>query len=139
MNKTVCLCASFRFFKELTKVSRVLTKKGVICLTPKPFKFRDQEHPAYFCNMWDDLSHSDKLKVSQEAELDYLEKVDKADILYVINPSGYVGKSVLFEVGYAFAKGKVIFFQEPVQDFAIMGLVQRIATTEDVVKFIEAE
>ena len=39
MNKTVCLCGSFRFIKELTKVARELTSKGVICLIPKPFKF----------------------------------------------------------------------------------------------------
>ena len=139
MGKIVCLCGSFRFFKEISKVAKFLADKGVFCYTPQPFKFRDQEHPVYFSNKWDKLSYSDKLKISREAELAYLEKVDKADIIFVINPSGYVGKSVIFEVGYAFGKGKLIFFQEPIQDFAIMGIVQRIATSEGLLRIIKEE
>jgi hypothetical protein len=137
MGRTVCLCGSFRFFDKISEVERFLTKRGIVCYVPHPFRFRDQQHPSYFRNEWDSLSRSDKLNVSKQAEQTYFEKIDKAVFLYVVNPSGYVGKSVILEIGYAFAKGKLIYSLEPIQDFVVMGLVQGTATPEDLVRILE--
>jgi len=137
--KKVCLCGSFRFFDQIVQVERFLTNKGVACYAPRPFQFRDQQHPSYFGNEWDSLSYSEKLNESKQAERAYLEKIDKADVVYVINPSGYVGKSVIFEMGYACAKGKIIYSLEPIEDFVVMSLVQQTISPEDLVKILKGE
>jgi nucleoside 2-deoxyribosyltransferase len=132
MDKRVCLCGSFRFFVKIREIEALLTSSGIFCFSPQPFEFRDGSNPSYFKDKWDLLSYEEKLDVSRDAEQSFLEKIDKADVLYVINPSGYVGSSVLFEIGYAFAKEKLIFSMEPIQDHAIRGLVKRTATPEDI-------
>lgn len=76
------------------------------------------------------MSYADKLILSGKAEQTYLEKLEKADFIYVINPAGYVGSSVLFEIGYALAKGKEVYTLEPIQDYAIMGLIKRTVSTD---------
>ena len=137
--KKVCLCGSFRFFDQIVEVERFLTKRGVVWYAPRPFQFRDQQHPSYFGNEWDSLSYSEKLNESKQAERAYLEKVDSTDVVYVINPSGYVGKSVIFELGYACAKGKIIYTLEPIEDFAVMSLVRQTISPEDLVRILKEE
>lgn len=137
--KSVCLCGSFRFFNRIVEIESFLSGKGVVCYTPHPFQFRDQQHPAYFGNGWDSLPYAEKLSESQQAEQEYLGKIDKADVLYVVNPSGYVGKSVIFEMGYAYAKEKVICSLEPIEDFAVMSLVHKTFSPEDLIKFLTEE
>jgi nucleoside 2-deoxyribosyltransferase len=38
-----------------------------------------------------------------------LGKIDEADVVYVVNPEGYVGKSVCVDIGYAYARSKPIY------------------------------
>jgi nucleoside 2-deoxyribosyltransferase len=123
----------------IKKVENLLIERGIDCCAPYPFKFRDQKHPSYFENGWDALSNSEKLNESKQAEQGYLKKIDEADVLYVVNPSGYVGSSVVFEMGYAFAKGKAVYSLEPIGDFAVMSLVQRTISPEDLVKILRKE
>jgi hypothetical protein len=137
MGKKVCLCGSFRFFDRIVEIERLLVGGGVTCNAPRPFEYRNNVQPAYFENKWDLLSYEDKLIVSKEAEQTFLEKIEKADILYVINPSGYIGTSVLFEIGYAFAKGKLVYSLEPIQDYAIMGLIKGTATPEALMQLLK--
>lgn len=133
MGKKVCLCGSFKFFTKMIEVEKLLVDKGVTCDTPRPFEFRDQLQPSCFEKTWDYLPYEDKLAFSRKAEQTYLEKLEEADIIYVINPSGYVGTSVLFEIGYALARGKDVYSLEPIQDYAIMGLIKRAVTPDALV------
>jgi len=52
-----------------------------------------------------------------------LEKIDKAEVVYVVNPDGYVGKSVSVDLGYAYARNKAVYVMHPVNDPPIMDLV----------------
>jgi hypothetical protein len=38
-----------------------------------------------------------------------LKKIDDADVVYAVNPGGYIGKSVSVDVGYAYARNKSIY------------------------------
>jgi len=38
-----------------------------------------------------------------------LKKINDADVVYIVNPEGYVGKSVPVDIGYAYAKNKSIY------------------------------
>jgi hypothetical protein len=130
MGKKICLCGSFKFFVKMKEIEKKLIGNGVACDMPRPFEFRDQRQPCYFEKTWDSLSYEEKLNFSKKAEQTYLDKIEKADIIYVINPAGSVGSSVLFEIGYAFAKGKEVYSLEPIQDYAIMGLIKQTVSPD---------
>ncbi len=120
----------------MLEIEKLLLSHGITCLMPKPFEFRDQKQPCYFEDKWNLLSKEDKLLLSQKAEKQYLDKLETADIIYVVNPSGYVGPSVLFEIGYAIAKGKDVILLEPIQEYAVMGLVERTMKPQQLAKLV---
>ncbi len=102
---------------------------------PEPFEFRDQKQPCYFEDRWTLLSNEEKLRLSKKAESSYLKKIENAEIIFVVNPSGYVGPSVLFEIGYAIAKGKLVYSLEPIAEYAVMGLIEKTMNLEDIAKY----
>ena len=132
--KKVCLCGSFRFYNHMNEIGKYLTEKGITCLIPQPFEFRDQNQPCYFEDKWSLLTNQDKLILSRKAEKQYLEKLESADVVYVVDPNGYVGPSVLFEIGYAVAKGKVVYSLEPIQEYSVMSLIEKTMTPEILVR-----
>lgn len=134
MSKKVCLCGSFRFFEKMLEIEKFLAEKGIVCYMPRPFEFRDQNQPCYFEDKWNPLTNEDKLLLSRKAEKQYLQKLDSADVIYVVNPCGYVGPSVLFEIGYAIAKGKDVYSLDPIQEYSVMGLIEKTMTPEALAK-----
>ena len=136
MEKKVCLCGSFRFYDKMIEIGEYLTTKGIKCFMPQPFEFRDQKQPCYFEENWSLMTNHDKLLLSKQAEKKYLKKLESADIIYVINLNGYVGPSVLFEIGYAIAKGKTVYSLEPIQEYSVMGLLEKTMTPEDLAEAV---
>lgn len=45
-----------------------------------------------------------------------LRRIDEADIVYVVNPRGEIGKSVSLDLGYALARGRPIVAMLPITD-----------------------
>lgn len=66
-----------------------------------------------------------------------LEKIDQADVVYVVNPDGYVGKSVSVDIGYAYARNKPIYLMHATNDPPMMDLVKGILTFERLVDFVK--
>jgi len=66
-----------------------------------------------------------------------LEKVNQADIVYVVNPDGYVGKSVSVDLGYAYAKNKPIYVMHSVSDPPIMGLINGVLSFKELIDFLK--
>lgn len=58
--------------------------------------------------------------------------VSRSDVLYVVNPGGYVGPSALVEIGYAYALGVIVVAAEPAYERAA-GQLTHHATPADVV------
>ena len=98
LSPKVCLCGSTQFKEQFLKVARDLTLEGYIVTMPGIFV------------------HSDNEEISQE-EKDYLDEVHKtkiedADLVYVINPDGYIGNSTRDEILWAQSLGKEIKYLE---------------------------
>ena len=127
----VCLCGSFRFYDEILRVKETLAESRLDCLIPVPFRFRKKSQPSEFVQEWDSLSPEEKMRRSRQAEMAYLRKIDQADAVFLVNPGGYIGPSVTFEIGYAFGKGKPIFASEPLADFTLMSLIEGVLRPED--------
>lgn len=52
----------------------------------------------------------------KEIEFEHLEAITRSDFLYVVNPGGYIGKSVALEIGYALSKNVPIYSLEKPKD-----------------------
>jgi nucleoside 2-deoxyribosyltransferase len=128
----VCLCGSFKFYDKIVGVKELLVKLGINCLEPQPFVYRDKQNPSEFVHQWSSLTHSEKLTSSRKAEKDFLSKIDQADLLYVINPNGYIGLSVTLEIGYACAKKKPIFSMNSIEDYTIMSMISGIIKPQEI-------
>ena len=76
-------------------------------------------------------------KVNSRGIFGCLRKVDDADIVYVVNPQGYVGKSVSFDLGYAYAKNKSIFVMNPVDDPPIMNLTNGVLSPKALIELLK--
>jgi hypothetical protein len=76
--KKVYACGSFRFTREMEELDRILEEQNI-------------EHQVA------------KTKDSQGI-LGCLKKIDDSNIIYIVNPGGYVGNSVCIDIGYAYRK-----------------------------------
>jgi CTP:molybdopterin cytidylyltransferase MocA len=66
-----------------------------------------------------------------------LKKIDEADVVYVVNPDGYVGKSVSVDMGYAYAKNKLIYVMHQVDDPPVMDLVNGVLSSQALIEFLK--
>jgi len=55
----------------------------------------------------------------QEIEWKHLDAISQSDFLYVVNPEGYIGKSVALEIGYALSKNVPIYSLEKPKDHVL--------------------
>ena len=93
--KIVTLCGSTRFKDEFLKVQKELTLKGYIV-----------NSVGLFGHSGDDEVLDDGVKEMLDEM--HLAKIDMADEIFVVNPSGYVGESTSREIAYARSHGKTV-------------------------------
>lgn len=91
----VCLCGSTRFVDEMRAASRALGLAGAVVLAP--------------------VDVDEVLTREQEEALGelHLRKIDLADRVLVVDPSGYIGASTSREIAHARATGTPVAFTEP--------------------------
>jgi nucleoside 2-deoxyribosyltransferase len=68
-----------------------------------------------------------------------LEKINQADVVYVVNPGGYVGKSVSLDIGYAYAKNKPIYVLHPIGDPPVMSLVKGVLSFKELINLLKRD
>jgi hypothetical protein len=93
--QVVAICGSTRFRSEMAAANRELTLAGYIVVAP-----------GVFTHDGDQMTDRQKLAL---ADLD-LRKIDLADLVYVVNPGGYIGDSTRREIAYARSAGKRVRF-----------------------------
>lgn len=91
----VCLCGSTKFKDEFIELNKRLTFAGNIVLSVGCFGHADNE------NIHKHKEQLDRL---------HLRKIDLADIVYIIDPGGYIGESTQRELVYARETGKQVRF-----------------------------
>ncbi|MBU4380614.1 nucleoside 2-deoxyribosyltransferase [Candidatus Parcubacteria bacterium] len=98
--KTVVICGSRRFKKEIREFESKLIKAGVVVFSPYLHEGKDE---------WDKLSLQYKKFVALGLTHDHFYKIRMADVVFVYNKDGYAGVSTTLELGYAVALGKPIY------------------------------
>ncbi len=97
----ITLCSSASFFDKLDSVRVILENRGYIIFFPHVWN-------------WNEKSEEEISKVQHDLIKRHFKNIDESDALYVANyekngTSGYIGGSVLLEMGKAFDKGIPIF------------------------------
>jgi len=106
------VCGSFRFLREIEELEERLKQEGIRYLISK--------------------------EVDSRGIVGCLEKIDRADVVYVVNPGGYVGRSVCVDLGYAYAKGKPIYVMQPINDPPVMGFIKRVMSFEELMDLLRS-
>lgn len=101
--RSVVLCGSRRFRKEIQKFAKKLKESGVIVYEPYLHSGKDE---------WQNLSDTYKNFVYLGLTHDHFYKIKKADVVFVYNKEGYIGNSTTLEIGYAVACDKPIYALE---------------------------
>lgn len=97
-----------RFLPQIQEAVSKLSSLGINVLSPK--ESRPVSHINGFVMLERDKGSPG------EVERKHLEAITKSDFLYVVNPKGYIGESVAFEIGYALSKGIPIYSSEMPKD-----------------------
>jgi len=100
--KSVVVCGSKKYIKEIDKFCRELTRLGVLVFEPS---FNDPPYSE------DTKLNSDFVtnKFFKGLTLEHFDWVRKAEVCFVFNKDDYAGMSVAMEMAFATALGKPFF------------------------------
>lgn len=60
---------------------------------------------------------------ARDAIMRHLERMDRVECIFVFNKGGYLGNSVVMELGYAYAQRKPVYVLAPIHDPFLMPFV----------------
>lgn len=109
--KSVYVCGSFKFLSQIEELANMLINENIVVLVSKNLDV----HGILGC----------------------LEKIDQADVVHVVNPDGYIGKSVSVDIGYAYARKKPIYVMRQIDDPPIMNLVKGVLSFKELVNILK--
>src|SRR5262245_14854928 len=91
--------------------------RGILCEWPLPGPRRDPQAMT--------------AAEAQDTIRQHLERMDRAEGIFVFNKDGYLGNSVVMEIGYAYAHRKPVYVLAPIHDPFLMPLVLAVASVEE--------
>ncbi|AIW13317.1 nucleotide pyrophosphohydrolase [Vibrio tubiashii ATCC 19109] len=110
MNQCVYLAGSFKEYDKLKAVYAQLMEAGIVTTISEPL----QSNGIDGC----------------------LTRIKQADILYVLNYDGYVGKSVAMDIGYALGLSKMVYALEPITDPDITHLLDGVLSPSSLISLL---
>jgi hypothetical protein len=120
--KSVVVCGSKRYAKEIDKFCEELEKLGMLVFEPN-FKEPQPEDKEF-------SSPNLKQTVFKGLTLEHFDWIRKSEVCFVFNKDDYVGVSVTMEMAYASALGKPIFaLSDKTGDPCRDGLIDKIVKT----------
>jgi len=96
---TVTLCGSGKRRAEIFEAARLLRDVGAVVLAP----------PLHNITELVGAQPTECLELAWKgATFAHLNRIEKADVVFIVNPDGYVGPSTTLELGYAVALRKLV-------------------------------
>lgn len=102
--RSICICGSKRYKKEIREFAQRLEKAGVVV-------FRPNIELATLETETIGTPHQTKM-VFKGLTLEHFDWIRKADVCFIYNKNHYIGVSVSLEMGFANALGKPIYALE---------------------------
>lgn len=110
----VAIIGSFRkHYEKVIEIIRMLRNNGLYIMSPKGTKI---------CGKVDEfvLFESDETDYTpEEIQMITLDKILRADVVYVCNPYGYIGRTTSYEIGFCYSRGMPIYFYSAPKDLPI--------------------
>ena len=75
---------------------------------------------------------------ARDAIMQHLERIDRAECIFVFNKGGYLGNSVVMEIGYAYAQRKLVYALAPIHDPFLMPLVSAVVSIEELLQVLHS-
>lgn len=116
----ITICGSITNAKKINEIKKELEEQGHTVFSHELMKMYAQDNPEIKEKV--EEAHSE-LKVENDTFKWYYNKIKESDAILVCNfekngIEGYVGGSVLMEVGYAHVLDKKIFFLNPIPEIS---------------------
>jgi hypothetical protein len=106
--RSVSLIGSFRrHYEEVRKTAEVFAKAGMIVKSPPLSRIVDLEQE--FVRFESDPRWASDYEIQAAT----LEKIFSSDVVYVVNPDGYIGRSTAYELGRIHERGMAVYYAEP--------------------------
>src|SRR3989338_5570690 len=99
--KTIVICGSDRFAKEIKEFTKKLEKLGVVVYALNSYRASGGDLSR--------VHEYDKRFVALGLTLEHIYKIKMADVVYIYNKDGYAGVSTTLEIGCALALDKPIY------------------------------
>jgi nucleoside 2-deoxyribosyltransferase len=121
---TITLCGSGKQRAAIFEAARVLRDQGAVVLAP-PLHRIDE--------LVGDRPEECRELAWKGATFAHLNRIEKADVVFIVNPDGYLGPSTTLELGYAVALRKlVVAMQRDNAELARAVLIDITLDTADV-------
>lgn len=113
--KTITICGSMTFIKEMEEVENLLKERGFIVFVPKGLELFRKKVYSF------PKGHTEKVaaKIEHDFIRNHFRKIDKSDAVLVLNytkgrKKNYIGGNTFLEMGYAFGRYKEIYLLNPI-------------------------
>jgi hypothetical protein len=73
---------------------------------------------------------------ARDAIMRHLARMDRAECIFVFNKDGYLGNSVVMELGYAYAQRKSLYVLAPIHDPFLRPLVSTVVSIEELLQLV---
>lgn len=127
----ICICSSFKFYKNVQDLALSLKNTGFEVLLPIPNPFFGWKK-----NDNDELP-KEVLEAYWKHLTDHLKRINAADIVYIYTENEYIGNGVSLEIGYAYSKNKKIISSDNINDLPISCFVDEIVTPENFIGYLQ--
>lgn len=128
MARTICICGSFKFFREMGEAAQFLKKQGFNVYMPEPSHIRHGHKPEELKEKYDEETLK---KWEGEGAFIHLGNIRKSDAVYIYNQGSYLGPAVTVEIGFALALKKPIYAKAKVKDITVTNFINNIVTVSE--------
>lgn len=132
---SVALIASFRkHYKQVLAVREQLTGIGMQVTSPRAEEMQIINPDDPFIRFTVNDAQASEAQIQSEA----LERIFKADFVYAVDPEGYVGNTVCYEIGRIMERKQPLYFQEAPVDLPIDVSDEHIIGIDELCEHIRA-
>lgn len=118
-----------KFLQQIEEAVNSISALGIIVLSPITTK--EVHRSKGFVTLEGDRGSP------RQIEKQHLQAITGSDFLYIVNPEGYIGNSVAFEVGYALSKGIPVYASAPPSDLVISSFIKHGTSLAEIKKRTE--
>jgi len=104
-----CLIGSLKYYITMQDIANTLLEYGISSFIPKPGKYRKFNNPGEYVDNCELIPRAERVREEKMCTFAHLEKIENSDIVYVINPDGYVGLNTAVEIFYAYLNKKPVY------------------------------